>query len=395
MDGHWILRLMTPTVALILACACEESYTTGPVGDFEPIVGSIQVAAVTTGSSLDPDGYFVTVDGGREESIGVNEMITFAGLVEGDHVLELSGLTSNCGVTSANPKTVTVSAGETASANFEVACEFVDLAAIGEIAFVRSGTLWIMEAHGGNPARLTSDDYFGFEPAWSPDRAKIAYIRDDWCWVFCSQLSVLDVYSSHIRSLNEHGANPAWSPDGTRIAFGRDVERGGGIRVVDADGSNAENLTNPSNAAARDSDPAWSPDGTRIAFTRHVDGNYEIYVMYADGSDAVNLTNDPAHDLGPAWSPDGTKIAFARGLELDARDIYVMDADGSNPVNLTNHPDDDEWPSWSPDGTKIAFSTDRDGNREIYVMDADGSNPVNLTNHPAYDSQPAWSGTLP
>ncbi|MEJ2370149.1 MAG: hypothetical protein P8Y07_04800 [Gemmatimonadales bacterium] len=390
MDGRRVfVRLVTPTLALVAVCGCEESNTTGPVGDDEPLVGSLQVAAVTTGSSIDPDGYFVTVDGGTKQSIGVNETITFAEVEEGDHELELIGLTSNCGVASANPQTVAVSAGETASASFEVACEFVDLASIGHIAFVRSGALWAMEANGGNPVRLTSDDTFAFEPSWSPDGTKIVFIRDDWCWAFCTAISVMDVFSSNVRTLNVADAdNPAWSPDGKRIAFGRGVGTSRDIWLMDADGSNPVNLTDH---PASDTDPAWSPDGTRIAFTRQIDGNHEIYVIDADGSHPVNVTNDPAEDLQPAWSPDGTKIAFARGPDLDARDIYVMDPDGANPANLTNHPDDDEWPAWSPDGTRIAFSSDRDGNRDIYVMNADGSNAVNLTNHPADDAQPAWS----
>jgi len=48
-----------------------------------------------------------------------------------------------------------------------------------------------------------------------------------------------------------------------------------------------------------DEDPAWSPDGSRIAFT----SGFEIYVMDADGSNAVNLTNNRFENRNPAWSP--------------------------------------------------------------------------------------------
>ena len=56
--------------------------------------------------------------------------------------------------------------------------------------------------------------------------------------------------------------------------------------------------------------PAWSPDGRKLAFVSGRDGNAEIYVMNADGSEQENLTRQPANDSHPSWSPDGRKIAF-------------------------------------------------------------------------------------
>ena len=176
------------------------------------------------------------------------------------------------------------------------------------------------------------------------------------------------------------------------IAFrrGNHGDHSSEIYVMDADGSNAVNLTNN---AARDDQPAWSPDGSKIAFGSDRNGNREIHVMNADGSDHFNLTTTPTiSEFRPAWSPDGSKIAFgARSFGTNS-EIYVMDADGSNRVRLTNNPADDSGPAWSPDGSRIAFTSLRDGNREIHVMNADGSGrPVNLTNNEVSDDSPAWS----
>ena len=84
--------------------------------------GSLTVTTNTTGSNLDPDGYTVTVDGGTSQAIATNGTVTFTGLSAGSHSVALSGVASNCTVSGANPQTVTVPSGGTASTTFSVSC---------------------------------------------------------------------------------------------------------------------------------------------------------------------------------------------------------------------------------------------------------------------------------
>ncbi len=171
------------------------------------------------------------------------------------------------------------------------------------------------------------------------------------------------------------------------IAFDSDRDGNDEIYVIEADGSNARNLTNHD---ADDHGPAWSPDGSQIAFTSKRDGNWEVYVMSADGTNVRRLTDELGDDSDPAWSPDGGQIVFVSERDGNS-DIYVMNADGSSPRNLTKHPETDAMPAWSPDGTRILFTSNRDGNPDIYVMNADGSNPHRLTNSADHDGNPDWS----
>jgi Tol biopolymer transport system component len=211
---------------------------------------------------------------------------------------------------------------------------------------------------------------------------------------------------SDVTRLTEDDANdfePSWSPDGEKIAFVsfRDGSNNMEIYVMDADGTDQTRLTD--NDDALDREPSWSPDGEKIAFASNRDGNYEIYVMNTDGTDQTRLTdNDDALDREPSWSPDGEKIAFVsdrdsigEGDEVgDVNAIYSMDADdGSDVTRLT---DTDvplgSHPTWSPDGEKIAFVSFRDGNNEIYSMDADdGSDVTRLTEDDANHLYPTWS----
>jgi hypothetical protein len=84
--------------------------------------GALAVTTVTTGGSLDADGYTLAVDGGGGQAIGINETQTLRGLAAGDHTVALSGVAANCSLTGDNPRTVTVTAGATDTSTFAVTC---------------------------------------------------------------------------------------------------------------------------------------------------------------------------------------------------------------------------------------------------------------------------------
>src|SRR5438094_5443651 len=86
-----------------------------------PLTGNITVTTTTAGSNL-PSGYTVTVDDSISQPIGINAVVTFAGLAAGSHVVTLAGVTSACVIAGANPDTVSVSGGETARASFDLTC---------------------------------------------------------------------------------------------------------------------------------------------------------------------------------------------------------------------------------------------------------------------------------
>ncbi len=283
-----------------------------------------------------------------------------------------------------------------------------------QIAFMsqRDGNpeIYVMDTDGGNLRRLTDNSDKDFSPSWSPDGKRIAFMSDRDGHVHARhgwstyEIYVMNADGSNPQNLTNNPSddrNPSWSPDGERIVFSsardEDNPQNSEIYVMDADGSNLQKLTDNPND---DRDPSWSPDGERIVFSSARDGHVEnkfgltdeIYVIDADGGNEQRLTDNRNNDWDPVWSPDGKRIAFIadRKGDLVKFDIYVMDADGGNQQKLVNNRGWDSSPSWAPNGERIAFTSERDGNYEIYVMDADGGNQQNLTNNPRSDANPAW-----
>ena len=85
-----------------------------------PTTGDLVVTTTTTGSNL-PAGYTVMVDNGQPKTIGTTGNVTYPGLAAADHMVALS-VASNCTVSGANPRTVTVPAGGTGHADFTIDC---------------------------------------------------------------------------------------------------------------------------------------------------------------------------------------------------------------------------------------------------------------------------------
>jgi WD40 repeat protein len=104
---------------------------------------------------------------------------------------------------------------------------------------------------------------------------------------------------------------PAFSPDGAKIAF---VAGGGDsghrVWVMDADGSDAHQiLANETTMSIGHVDGlAWSPAGDRLAISLDWQGG--IYTFATDGSGftrAPSEAQDPLHG-GWYWSPDGSQL---------------------------------------------------------------------------------------
>lgn len=116
--GNCTVTSDNPATADVTAGATAD---VGFTVECEELTGDIRAKVSTRGSQLD-SSYTLLLDGGDPRSITANGSQTYAGVVIGDHDVELTAVASNCQVQGSNPRYVTVSEGATALVDFEVVC---------------------------------------------------------------------------------------------------------------------------------------------------------------------------------------------------------------------------------------------------------------------------------
>ncbi len=219
--------------------------------------------------------------------------------------------------------------------------------------------IYVMNADGSDVVRLTVSEGMDMMPAWSPDGQKIAFVSTRPYTLTLEGGKLMIDAGPEIWIMDADGGNPTrvtggqqdqslyptWAPDGHHLAYmniGERIE----LFVHKLGEEVGQSLT--AEAAFSSWSPAWSLDGERLVFMAdYGDGNKEIYTVHSDGSHLTNLTNTPFAEVDPSWSPDGQKIVFISDRDGPAQ-VYVMDADGSNVTRITHDEYKYARPVWSP-----------------------------------------------
>jgi Tol biopolymer transport system component len=269
----------------------------------------------------------------------------------------------------------------------------------GRIAFVsdRQGNQDIYTAMvwSTDVQQLTTSLANEFDPTFSPDGRKIAYITDS--FGNGGEVMVMDADGNNPLRItyNNPGTygcmQPTWSPDSSRLAFTCFSSTGiWNIFLSNADGSGLMNYTS---SAVDEFSPAWSPDGKFLAYVQSLDTFETIWLLGINDSGNGLLVSVPVKEGSngsmPAWSPDGTQIAFC-AYQNDSLDVFILNRNSGYVQALTSMSGNERYPSWSPDGKILLFSNDYNGNVEIYRINADGSDLVRVTNSTSLDDQPGW-----
>ncbi|CAN5142855.1 hypothetical protein BH18GEM1_BH18GEM1_03630 [soil metagenome] len=190
-----------------------------------------------------------------------------------------------------------------------------------------------------------------------------------------------------------YDAEATFSRDGSRIVFTSVRDGDLEIYTMDADGGNVVRLTEEpgydggaffSYDGSRIVYRAHHPeDRAELADYRALlaeglvrPSRMEIRVMDADGSNKQQVTDNGAANFAPYFFPDGERIIFASNMH-DPRgrnfDLYAIRADGTGLTRITDHPDFDAFPMFSSDGRRLVWASNRNaaepGDTNIFIAE--------------------------
>jgi hypothetical protein len=352
------------------------------------------------------------VDGGAAQAIGINGSLTVSSVTPGEHTVGLEDVSPNCSVAGANPRAVTVTAGQTAATAFSVTCS--STAGSIEVSVATSGQDqdpdgYDLVVDGGAPASIPTN---GISTVGGLTPGDHSVALDDVafnCTVAGDNPRTVDVTAGQT-SQTSFSVTCSSSTGSIRVSAstnGEDQDDDGYDIVVDggspssigingsttvsglAAGTHTVKLQGSAfNCFVGGNNPrdVTVTGGQETQVTFNVNCRYHLYNRIAFVS---NRTGDfvvhaveprqgaPVRSLGiagstPAVSPDGLRIAYERNTN-----IYVANSDGTGETRLTNTGDDERYPAWSPDGSTIAYSR-WTPTPEIWLMNADGSNQRSL-----------------
>jgi tricorn protease len=242
----------------------------------------------------------------------------------------------------------------------------------GRIAFTYHDDIWVADADGGNPRRLTAHVARDMMPRFSPDGRWIAFTSNRYG---NNDVFVMPVAGGEPRQLTWHSGDDQalyWTPDGREVVFS--TNRGQGawgspLYRVALDGSIPRPMGMDIGRAGM-----IRQDATMVAFNRALpsywrkgyrgNANADIAVQDLETGEVRELTDTDlqqfrtfVHDVHPMWGADG-KIYYAS--ERDGIfNLWRIAPTGGPAEQVTRHRDDGvQFPAISPDGRRIVYEND-------------------------------------
>lgn len=138
--------------------------------------------------------------------------------------------------------------------------------------------LYVKNALGGNPKRLTSDRFAEASPTWSPDDKTICYVGSQSRKPTLFTIPAKGGQATRVLNQLVEAVSPDWSPVSNRICFA--MRKGSNYTIAYVDMSSTEKTPIIPIAIAGDWEaPSWTADGRHLVCSRKYRGSTSLYLV--------------------------------------------------------------------------------------------------------------------
>lgn len=164
--------------------------------------------------------------------------------------------------------------------------------------------IWVANADGTEPRRLTNSPAIDTAPRWSPTGNEIAFTSQrsgtPQIWVMDSEgLNPRRV--STYGNFNDHGV---WNPakEYSEIAFTSRLESGWGfeVAIIDLAGGPVRQITEGRGSCEY---PSWAPNGRHLLFSCERGGRSQLTISDRKGQVVRTIDVGPGNNVQPDWGP--------------------------------------------------------------------------------------------